>query len=160
MDCNSTADYLLYYTLSGDATTDYPMCSTSTLSVGNTADYLLCSTLSGDTTTDYPVRSTLSAEIRSTLPVDITKPTIRCPEYLLCSVWRYSNRLSAVLFLVCRYYNQLSMYSTLSAITTTDYPLCSETTTASFQIETERLSAQLCLAILQSTICYASLLPH
>jgi hypothetical protein len=51
-------------TLSDDATTDYPMCSTSTLSVGNTSDYLLCSALlcstllylafsSSDTATDY-----------------------------------------------------------------------------------------------------------
>jgi hypothetical protein len=41
------------------------------------------------------------------------------------------------------------LYSTLSVITTTDYPLYSETaTTASFWSETKRLSAQLCLAIL------------
>jgi hypothetical protein len=75
-----------------------------------------------------------------------------------------SNRLSTMIFPACRYYSRLFyvLYSTpLSAasITTTDYPLCSETATASFRSEKEKPSAQLYLAIRQPTICCASLLP-
>jgi hypothetical protein len=98
------------------------------------------------------------------LPADIPieyPPLIRSTDYPLCSLWRYSNRPSSRFLSVCRYYNVLSyvVYSALSAITTTDCPLYSETATASFRSETERLSAQLCLAMLQPTICCASLLP-
>jgi hypothetical protein len=169
----------------------------------------MCTTLSSDTTTNYSLYPACRYcnRLCAALPyLSILQLTICSNDYPLCSLWRYSNRPSAVLFSVwryynresaqlclpilqptirsalsghtptdyplysaCRYYNRLSalpniscvLYSTMSAITsTTDYPLCSETATAaSFRSETERLSAQLCLAILQPTIRCASLLP-
>jgi hypothetical protein len=127
--------------------TDYPLCSLWRYS---SRPYMLCSSRSGDTTTEYPLNFAcryynrlsavfclliLQSTIRSILPVDFTT------DYALCSLLLYSDRPSAVTFLVYRYYNRLSyvFYSTLSAITTTDYPLYSKTATASFRSEIDRL---------------------
>jgi hypothetical protein len=93
-----------------------------------TPDYPMCSTLPGDTTLDYPLYYACPLQL-----------TVRSPDYPLCSVFaKCYNRLSAVLgYLLC---------STISRDTTTEYPLCS-----TFRYY-NRLSALLCLAILQPTI--------
>jgi hypothetical protein len=71
---------------------------------------------------------------RSTLPVDI-QLTIWSTDYPLCTLLRYPNRPSAVIFSVWRYYNRVSallclliLQSTIRSTTlpvdiTTDYPL-------------------------------------
>jgi hypothetical protein len=111
--------------LPGDITTDYTLYFVGGYT---TPDYPMCSTLPGDTTLDYPLYYACPLQL-----------TVRSPDYPLCSVFaKCYNRLSAVLgYLLC---------STISRDTTTEYPLCS-----TFRYY-NRLSALLCLAILQPTI--------
>jgi hypothetical protein len=123
--------------------TDYPLCCRWRKS--NQLSCVLYSTLSSYTTTDSPLCSACRYSNRlsaALLCLSILQLTIRSTDYPLCSLWRYSNRPSA-----------------LSDITTTDCPLYSETAAVSLRSKTERLSAQLCLSMLQTTICCASLLP-
>jgi hypothetical protein len=73
-------------------------------------DYPTCSTLSVDSTTDYPIYR-LSALIClpilqptilcALLCLLILQPTIQSADFALCSVYRYYNRLSYVLYSVC-----------------------------------------------------------
>jgi hypothetical protein len=148
---DTALDYLLYY-----AFRYYSLLSALLCLAMYYNHYLLRSTLPGDLPGD-----TMYNRLPALLYLLILQPAIRSTDYPLYSVWRYSNRPYAVPFSVCRYSNRPSdaLYFTLYAITTTDYPLCSETATASFRSETERLTALLCLAVLQPTICCASLLP-
>jgi hypothetical protein len=94
-------------TLSVDITSDNPLCSLwrysnqlfniltirSAISCVTPTEYAVCSTLPTDTTTDSP----------------------------LCNGYRYSNRLSAAL--LCLSILQLTIRSTLSGATSTDYPI-------------------------------------
>jgi hypothetical protein len=96
-------------------------------------------------------------------------------DYPLCSIWRYYIRLSAVLHSAWRYYKRLSnlpnirsdlygdlqttiCYDLLSRDTVADYAMCSTLSvdsTSDYPIY--RLSALICIGILQTIICCALL---
>jgi hypothetical protein len=134
--------------------TDYPLYRLSTLlsplllqptvhsvlSAVTPIDYPMCTTLSGDTPTDYPrcfaCRYYNQPTINSPLAVSILQLTIRFTDFLLSSLWRYSNRLSFMLYSTRRDSNQLfslvclsrlqpTICFALSSDTPIDYPLSS-----------------------------------
>jgi hypothetical protein len=115
--CLATLQPTIPFALSVDTTTDYPFCSLwcyynrlsalptirSVLSGATPTDYPICNTLSDDTVTNYLLYSAHRNYNRlSAAPscLSILQLTVYSTDYLLCSLWRYSNRLSAVLFSV------------------------------------------------------------
>jgi hypothetical protein len=84
------------------------------------------SAVSGDLSGDLP-GDTMSNRLSALLYLVILLPTIRSTDFPLCPVWRYTTP-------------DYPMWSTLSVDSTADYLIC-------------RLSALICMAILQMTIC-------
>jgi hypothetical protein len=136
--CLAILQPTLFCTLSADITTDYP----SLYSACRYCSWLstlptIRSTLSGGTLTDYPIyrlSALLSlALLQPTMMNDFVYPAILQPPlrsadsrrstlpvgistaYPLCSLWRYSNRLS----------NLPTVRSAVSCATLTDYAVCS-----------------------------------
>jgi hypothetical protein len=144
----------------------------SILSRDTTTDYLRCSILSSDATTAYPLS-------RLHLYGDTTNKHLLC-SILLYSVLRYYLQPFLCGVLLClamlqatiqpsgyplsrvHLYgdttNDLLLWSTLSGDTVTDYPMCctlSIDSTSDYPIY--RLSALICIGILQTMICCALL---
>jgi hypothetical protein len=112
--------------------TDYPLCSL--LRYSSRLSAILFSFWRYYNQASAPLYlSILQPTIRSTLSVDALLSLALLESTICCDLLNLSilQPTSYVL------------YSTLSAMNTTNYPLCSETATASFRRETERLFAQL-----------------